>query len=194
MIFEGDQIFSNYGTEWFANKKFGEMMTRQQPNRDLLHIDDIHNRQGRRHGPKLSSDTQMVLAGEVVGEMKPISYRNIPGCTTKLTRYDTKTQTLRAAVPIAKGTYIEVARALLVPAFALMKPVPLAEFVWWNPHMELQSEDNEGEGQCAASADSATNHSCANNATTIHKYAIKPGQKLKKLENRHKLPDQIPPG
>eukprot|EP01034_Spumella_vulgaris_P023000 gene23000-29187_t len=124
-IFEGDQIFSFYGDNWFSNKKFGEVNTRQQTNRDVTHIDDVHDKRRPLLAP---NDTTSRLFST------PITSRKVPGCTTLLTVYDASTQTLRAARDIRRGTIIEVSRALLVPEFSQLKPGPLQQFLWWSAH------------------------------------------------------------
>jgi hypothetical protein len=100
-IFPGDQVFVDYGENWFPSRKLEEFSPRVATNRDVVHIDDIHSGVGK-----------------------------IPGCSTLLTRFEDNK--LIATMDIAKGSFIEVARALLLPITSdLINGGPVTELLWW---------------------------------------------------------------
>eukprot|EP01038_Epipyxis_sp_PR26KG_P010946 gene10946-14698_t len=103
-ICNGDQIFTNYGREWFSERNIEEKSVINLANNhpDILHIDDIQNGIGR-----------------------------IPGCPTMLMHYDVSLQTMVANYNISKGTVIEVSRVLLIPEYLLLTSGHLSELAWF---------------------------------------------------------------
>ena len=105
-ILVGDQMFIDYGDEWFTSRKFEEIIPEFYPDKRYLHIEDIHHFKGR-----------------------------IPGCMTKYTNifFDGSYFGIEAARDIKKGTVIEVSRALFLPKAKMDKAWNLKRVLWQKP-------------------------------------------------------------
>lgn len=102
-IFPGDQIWSYYGEEWFTQRNIHEVSSRQQINRNVIHIDNIYN-----------------------------SSTRIPGCATELTYIDPITNQIKAKRKITKDDIIEISRGLLIPERIQLVSNYLSKFLWYN--------------------------------------------------------------
>ena len=106
MIFPGDQVFSNYGDDWFSARGLNEVFPRKHPNKNILRVDDLENDPGR-----------------------------IPGCSYAFvdTVFNNNKLHLHAKANISRGTIIEVTRALLLPEERMRFSGPLRPFLWSSP-------------------------------------------------------------
>lgn len=102
-IYEGEQIFANYGNAWFPERNLTEIETRKHHDKDILRVDDVQNSKSRKN------------------------FR-IPGCSTMLTTL--VNGALFAASDIEIGEIIEVARAVLFPLSLLDESGSLGEWLW----------------------------------------------------------------
>jgi hypothetical protein len=102
-IFPGDQIWSFYGDEWFEQRELHEVSSRQQINRNVIHIDNIHN-----------------------------SSTRIPGCPSLLTFIDPITNQIKAKRNIKKGDIIEISRGLLIPERIQLISNSMSKYLWYN--------------------------------------------------------------
>jgi hypothetical protein len=100
-LFPGDQVFVDYGDDWFSNRKYTMHHPRTSLDRDVTHVDDVQNGFGR-----------------------------IPGCSSLLTKVeDNKLVANRDIskgdyIEVARALLIPI----LNPLF---EAIHLREFLWW---------------------------------------------------------------
>lgn len=106
VIFAGDQIYSHYGEDWFADRGMEEL-------------------EGDAPANSITLDRETSEEDVVAAQNHPF---NLPGCAQQMTYF--KKGVLYAAVNIAAGEFIEVVRALLIPHWAVEYTGAMGEFLW----------------------------------------------------------------
>lgn len=129
----GEQIFSNYGSDWFEYRQQTELEPSKSDNKnDIFYQPNIYT----------SRSSSSHISRSNLGRTSTV----LPGCSTKYTFYDKDKQRLIAMNNIPKGTIIEVSRALLLPELPFTAYGALTEFLWWKPRDKSDiSIDDSGE-------------------------------------------------
>eukprot|EP01038_Epipyxis_sp_PR26KG_P010945 gene10945-14697_t len=99
-LFPGDQIFIQYGDDWFSSRGLEETSVRQTLNRDLIHIDDVHNEVGR-----------------------------IPGCASLLTKFENNKLVAAVDIKQGEYIEV-VRALLIPEEERFFSSGPIREFVW----------------------------------------------------------------
>lgn len=107
-IFPGDQVFIHYGDDWFSSRGFAELNFRESLNRDLTHIDNVHNATGR-----------------------------IPGCSPILTKFQNNKLYSASTIKKGQIIEVSRA-LLLPEHENLFTSGALTELIWWKPHEQQE--------------------------------------------------------
>lgn len=121
----GEQIFSNYGPDWFEYRQQVELEPSKTENKNHIF-----------YQPNIYGTSRINKNGR--------SSTVLPGCGPKYVQYDEYKQNFVAARALKRGTVLEVSRALLLPdlSHSMSAYGALTEFLWWRPR---DRQDNSSE-------------------------------------------------